>query len=106
MTKINSIITIAEKEHEKQISNTKLYPRRLTLDQVTQDSAKFAVEFECPICMNIVENMVCCAECETNFCRDCISVWAKKNKHCPSCRIESTYDAKVPRKLQNLLDQC
>ena len=79
---------------------------RLTLDQVTADSAKFAAEFECPICTNIVEDMVCCSECETNFCRECIQAWAKKNKHCPNCREILRFDGKVPRKLQNLLDQC
>ena len=99
MVQIKSIIEIAEKEWEGSFKSKKQAPKRLTLDQVTSDSAKFAVEFECPICTNIVESMVCCSECETNFCKDCISSWVKKNPLCPSCREASTYDNKVPRKL-------
>ena len=54
----------------------------------------------------MVEDMVCCSECETNYCRECIEAWAKKNEHCPNCRERLSFGGKVSRKLQNLLDQC
>jgi hypothetical protein len=65
-------------------------------------------EFQCPICLNIMNDPVSCPEGHT-FCRHCVSkhldAHAFEVRTCPTCRIPLSKDKLVPSRLIcNLID--
>lgn len=65
-------------------------------------------EFECPICLNIMNDPVSCPEGHT-FCRHCVSkhldAYAFGVQKCPTCRIPLSKEKLVPSRLIcNLID--
>ena len=58
---------------------------KLTLDEYCGCQTDLVKEFECPICINIVDNFTICTSCEKLFCTDCINKSLKRDKRCPMC---------------------
>ena len=79
--------------------------KKLTLDFGHRDYHKMIQEYLCPICTNVVEDMVMCGSCEGLMCQTCIQYWQNKSTDCPLCR-ENYVEVRIPKKVRNLLNQC
>lgn len=60
--------------------------------------SEYYQDFVCSICLNIVEDPVCCSSCESLNCKDCMNA----NKNCPKCRKELK-ETSIPRMVKNCL---
>ena len=59
-------------------------------------------EITCFICLGIVINPICCKNCNSLFCTDCIRDWLKKNNNCPfRCIYEESAISKLAQNLLN-----
>ena len=53
--------------------------------------------------MNVVEDIVSCAECEGMFCKLCHQAWMIKSNDCPLCK-EPFESGRISRKVMSLLN--
>ena len=68
-----------------------------------------AKEFECPLCLQILQEPSLTSCCGRHFCRACIDRVLKDGKPCPLCKEEGVYvmhDKSVERKIRSLEVHC
>ena len=77
--------------------------KKLTLAHCLPEYTKIIQEFICPVCTNVVEDVVCCAECEGLFCKQCSQAWLTKSNDCPLCKAQFEH-GKISRKVMSMLN--
>lgn len=53
--------------------------------------------------MMVVDDIVCCSECEGLFCKGCLQAWMTKSNDCPLCK-EPFESGKISRKVMQMLN--
>ncbi len=61
-------------------------------------------EFNCVICLQIVDLPIACNKCESLMCTNCIDVYLKINEKCPKCK-ENYSKKTINRILMNILNR-
>ena len=80
-------LQIVEKvDHKYQMAVQLEEFKKLTQAHALPEYAKIIQEFLCPVCMNVVEDIVACLECEGMFCKPCHQAWMTKSADCPLCK--------------------
>jgi len=62
-------------------------------------------QFNCPICLCLLSNPLMCSNCETTFCKKCITIWLTKNDTCPMrCPKNQSTVININRTIKKNLD--
>ena len=62
-------------------------------------------QFNCPICLCLLSNPLMCSNCETTFCKKCITIWLTKNDTCPMrCPKNQSTIVNINRTIKKNLD--
>ena len=79
--------------------------KRLTCEMARPEFSKMIQQFVCPICTNVLDDLVCCSSCEGLMCRSCLNTWLQRDTQCPLCKVEFE-EERVSRQVKNLLNMC
>ena len=72
-------------------------------DLLIGDFSQLTSTLTCMICINLVNQPICCSKCSKMFCKKCIDAYIKFNKNCP-LRCENFFPKEIDLYFKNIIN--